>query len=98
MRFLCFGLVLGASLRACSGAGAAAAAGHFYGLTLVTNGPATFGLVELDGASGVGKVVGPAHTQEFGCSDLVAIAHNTLYYLGDTSAGTALSVEPNRRE
>lgn len=62
----------------------------FYGLTLVTNGPATFGLVQLDGATGAGKVVGPAHKELFGCSDLVAVAHGVLFYLGDTSAGATL--------
>ena len=62
----------------------------FYGLTLVTNGPATFGLVQLDGATGAGKVVGPAHKELFGCSDLVAVAHGVLFYLGDTHDGATL--------
>ena len=63
----------------------------FYGPTLMTNGPATFGLVQLDGATGAGKVVGPAHKElfGFGCSDLDAVAHGVLFYLGDTSAGAA---------
>jgi len=37
--------------------------GAFYGLTLVTNAPATFGLVQLNGATGAGVVVGPAHKE-----------------------------------
>eukprot|EP00939_MAST-03C_sp_MAST-3C-sp1_P002575 g2575.t1 len=62
----------------------------FYGLTLVTNGPATFGLVEIEAATGNESVVGPAHKELFGCSDLVAIAHGVLYYLGDTMDGATL--------
>ena len=51
---------------------------EFYGLTLVTNSPATFGLVQLHGATGAGAVVGPAHKQLFGTGDLVAVAVRIL--------------------
>lgn len=60
--------------------------GSLYGLALVTNGPATMGLATVDG-SGATKMIGPAHSELFGCSDTVAIAHGMFFYLGDTSAG-----------
>ena len=83
-------LVTVTAVALAAGTTAATAVPTFYGLTLVTNGPATFGLVRVDGTSGEGTVVGPAHAELFGCGDLVTIAHDTLYYLGDTAAGTTL--------
>ena len=63
--------------------------GDLFGLTLASNGPATFALVSVD-HNGSTRRLGPSHPELFGCGDLVAIAHGTLYYLGDTHRGTTL--------
>ena len=81
---------MGASLLLVLLFAASCRASGLYGLTLVTNGPATMGLVQVNGTSGDDKEVGPAHKETFGSGDLVAIAHGLLFYLGDTSAGTTL--------
>eukprot|EP00940_MAST-03C_sp_MAST-3C-sp2_P000144 g144.t1 len=66
------------------------AVNDFYGLALVTNSPAMYGLIRIDGDTGDAVSVGPAHAQLFGCGDLIAIAHGIFYYLGDTLNGTTL--------
>jgi hypothetical protein len=67
-----------------------AATPELYGLSLAANGPAEFNLISLDSSSGKATAIGGKHTELFGTSDLVAIANNALYYLGDTSAGATL--------
>ena len=62
----------------------------FYGLTLVSNGPATFGLVRVESSSGGTTLIGPEHNELFGCSDLVAVADGVFFYFGDTSSGSTL--------
>ena len=63
-----------------------------YGLALVANGPAKFGLTLLDPTSGAAVVVGGAHSTLFGEGDLVALdgARGLLYYLGDSPRGATL--------
>jgi hypothetical protein len=69
---------------------AAAAAPPLHGLALVHNSPSQVGLVSIDAGSGALKVIGGAHPQLFGESDLVAVAHGALYFLGDTTRGATL--------
>jgi hypothetical protein len=59
-------------------------------LALVANSPAKQGLLKIDTTTGETKVVGPAHDVLFGPGDLVTTAHDSLYYLGDSSRGATL--------
>ena len=68
----------------------ASAASNLYGLSLVSNGPAQFGLVELSTATGAVKAIGGSHPELFGSSDLATVANGALYYFGDTAKGATL--------
>jgi hypothetical protein len=60
------------------------------GLALVHNAPSEVSLLTINATTGKAHVVGPAHSELFGLGDLVTVANDQFYYLGDTAAGATL--------
>lgn len=60
------------------------------GLALVHNSPSEVALLSMNATTGKAHVIGPAHSELFGMGDLVTVANDQFYYLGETSAGATL--------
>ena len=60
------------------------------GLALVHNAPSEVSLLTINATTGKASVIGPAHSELFGLGDLVTVANDQFYYLGDTAAGATL--------
>ena len=47
-------------------------------------------MLTINATTGKASVIGPAHSELFGLGDLVTVANDQFYYLGDTAAGATL--------
>ena len=62
------------------------------GLALVHNSPSEVALLTMNATTGKAHVVGPAHAELFGMGDLVTVANDRFYYLGDSHGNATLVV------
>jgi hypothetical protein len=60
------------------------------GLALVHNSPSEVSLLTINATTGKAQIVGSAHSELFGLGDLVTVANDQFYYLGDTASGATL--------